>query len=104
MKSITYLNIRIDSISNILIHQVLMHQINFDRALIHHFNQSFSDSPLVIAARGRCDVNGSFQAHHPRENESKRICVEMQPDDRVEMEGVDFTVEIRYGQCCDRGP
>ena len=42
--------------------------------------------------------------YHRRENEFNSICVEMQPGDPVEMEGVDFTVEVRYNQCCDRDP
>ena len=77
----------------------------FDRILIRHFNQSFLDPPLVIAGRGRFDEEKSAwvlpekMTYHLRKNEFKSICVEMETDDSVEMEGVDFTVEVRYDDC-----
>ncbi len=74
----------------------------FDRVLIRHFNQSFTDPPLVIAGRGKFNENkypdlipGPF-TYHIWKNQFKSICIELQTDDAINYEGIAFNVTVRY--------
>ena len=78
----------------------------FDRILIRHFNQSFVDPPTVIAGRGKFEENDANKwilperlTYHLRKNEFKSICVEMQSDDSVNLQGIKFDVNVKYDNC-----
>eukprot|EP01083_Nonionella_stella_P273985 929762_1 len=77
----------------------------FDRVLIRHFNQSFLDPPVVYAGRGAFDA-AKFPwilpepvTYHLRRNEFKSVCVELESDDSVGLNGVSFDVSVGYDGC-----
>ncbi len=67
----------------------------FDRLLLRHFNQSFSDPPLTFTG----DKVPAIQTFWVEYDTSKTVCLQFQSDESIGASGFSVRVQTRYDGC-----